>query len=175
MAEYLGQSVDALRAALQPTSTRGGQGDAQVTRLDTTDAAPVVEAMAPIRHAELALAGSDDLVRHVRVFADAVGLGDCVEPAPASPGGFRLAIASVQGTASPARRRAWYLLAGISGQVDAEAVPPVPLDQDFIFWLADSTDASATAFWDVLACLRRGRTTDRLGGANDPANTATEV
>ena len=103
-------------------------------------------------------------MRRVRAFADVAGLGDCVEPAPASAAGFRLAASPEHGNAPLAQRRARWLLAGLSGQVDAEALPPVPLDPEFIFWLADSTDASATAFWEVLACLRRARSPE--GGSN---------
>jgi hypothetical protein len=56
------------------------------------------------------------------------------------------------------------LLAGISGQVDEHALPPMPLEPEFIYWLADPADASATAFWEVLACLRRARSPE--GGPN---------
>ena len=115
-------------------------------------------------------------MRRVRAFADLAGLGDCVEPAPASAAGFRLAANPEQGNAPLAQRRARWLLAGLSGQVDAQALPPVPLDPEFIFWLADPADASATAFWEVLACLRRARSpTGGPEAAGSPANVAVGV
>jgi hypothetical protein len=40
----------------------------------------------------------------------------------------------------------------------------MPLEPEFIYWLADPADASATAFWEVLACLRRARSPE--GGPN---------
>ena len=45
-------------------------------------------------------------------------------------------------------------------------MPPLPFDSELIGWLADPADASAAAFWEVLACLRR----TRGQGASDDAN-----
>ena len=175
MAAHLGATVDALREGLHPTVARGGQGDGLVAGTDATAGSfgDVSTSVGQGEQGELGPPTPDDLVRRVRAFADAAGLGDCVEPAPASAAGFRLAASPAQGNAPLAQQRARLLLAGLSGQVDAQALPPVPLDPEFIFWLADPADASATAFWEVLACLRRARSPE--GGPNaagGPANAA---
>ena len=176
MAAHLGESVDVLREGLRPTLARSGQGEALASLAEAPGTPPNSEVMAQVGRAELAPQGLDDLVRRVRAFADVAGLGDCVEPAPTSAAGFRLAARPEQGTSPPAQRRAWWLLAGLSGQVDAQALPPVPIDRDFIFWLADPADPSATAFWEVLACLRRARSPeDRPDVAGDSTNAAVEV
>jgi ParB family protein of integrating conjugative element (PFGI_1 class) len=157
MAAHLGEPVDALREGLRPTTARGGQGDTLVPGTGANVTARTVEDVAPAGHAQVAQDGPDELMQHIRTFADVAGLGDCVEPAPKSPTGFRLSPIAESGSAPPARRRAWWLLAGVSGQVDADETPPVPLGSDFISWLADPADASGTAFWEVLSCLRRTR------------------
>ena len=176
MATHLGKSVDTLREALRPRAARDGQGEALATRAEAPGTPPNSEVMAPVGRAGLTPAGPDDLVRRVRVFADVAGLSDCVEPAPTSAAGFRLAARPEQGTSPPAQRRAWWLLAGISGQVEAEGLPPVSLDPAFIFWLADPADPSATAFWEVLACLGRARSPeDRPDVAGGSTNAAVEV
>ena len=178
MAAHLGETVDALREGLHPTVARGGQGDGLVAGTDATAGSfsDVSTSVGQGEQGEQGPPAPDDLVRRVRAFADAAGLGDCVEPAPASAAGFRLAASPEQGNAPLAQQRARWLLAGLSGQVDAQALPPVPLDPEFIFWLADPADASATAFWEVLACLRRARSPE--GGPNaagGPANAAEGV
>jgi hypothetical protein len=125
--------------------------------------------VAPTVHAESPPPERDDLLRRARAFADVVGLSDCVQPAPMSSAGFRLAPIPDPGAAAPARQRAWGLLAGVSGQVDSEALASVSLDQTFLLWLVDPADASATAFWEVLACLRR---THRPTGGPDAGGNA---
>jgi hypothetical protein len=159
MAAHLGEPVDALREGLRPSATRGGQSDNLVPGTDANVTARHVEDAAPVGHAQGTHAGPDELMRHIRSFADVAGLGDCVELAPSSFAGFRLAPITDSGSLPPALQRAWWLLAGVSGQVDAEATPPVPIGSGFISWLADPADASATAFWEVLSCLRRTRGT----------------
>ena len=178
MAAHLGETVDALREGLRPTVARGGQSDGLAAGTDAAYGSSS-DVATPVGQGEQRGQGPlepDDLVRRVRAFADVAGLGDCVEPAPASAAGFRLVASPEQGTAPLAQRRARWLLAGLSGQVDEHALPPVPLDPDFIFWLADSTDASATAFWEVLACLRRARSPERgPNAAGGQANAAAGV
>lgn len=159
MAAHLGEPVDALREGLGPTAARGGQGDTLVPGTGANVTARTVEDVAPFGRAQGVQDGPDDLMRHIRIFADVAGLGDCVEPAPNSSAGFRLAPITDSGSVPLARQRAWWLLAGVSGQVDTKAIAPVPLGSDFISWLADPTDASGTAFWEVLSCLRRTRGT----------------
>ena len=175
MAAYLSEAVDVLREGLRPTAARGGQGDGLVARTDAASGSSS-DVATPHGQGEPGPLAPDDLVRRVRAFADAAGLGDCVEPAPASAAGFRLAASPEQCPAPLAQRRARWLLGGLSGQVNAQALPPMPLDSDFIFWLADPADEAATAFWEVLACLRRAHSpkggSDVTGG---PANAAEVV
>ena len=113
--------------------------------------------MAPLLHAESPTPETDDLLQRARAFADAVGLGDRVQPAPMSSAGFRLAPISDPDAAAPELQRAWWLLASVNGQVDRVAAAPVSLDMAFLLWLVDPADTSATAFREVLACLRRTR------------------
>jgi hypothetical protein len=175
MAAHLGETVDTLREGLRPTVARGGQGDDLVAGTDAASGSSGDDGT-PVGQGEHGPPAPDDLVRRVRAFAEVAGLGDCVEPAPASAAGFRLAASPEQGNAPLLQRRARRLLAGLSGQVDEQAHPPVPLDSEFIFWLADSTDASATAFWEVLACLRRARSpTGGPEATGSPANAAEGV
>ena len=155
MAAYLGETVDVLRGALRPVSSRSGQGDALVTRTDASETPSTAGAVTQIRHAMFPAPGADDLLRRVQTFAAEAGLDDCVEAAPMSPAGFRRSSCPEQDVAEPAKHRAWCLLASISGQADVEARAPLALDSDFIAWLADPTDASSTAFWEVLTFLRQ--------------------
>ena len=169
MAAYLGEPVETLREGLRPASARGGQGEAPAHRTEATATPSIAETVAPTVHAEAPPPERDDLLRRARAFADVVGLSDCVQPAPMSSAGFRLAPIADPGAAAPARQRAWGLLAGVSGQVESEPLASVSLDQTFLLWLVDPADASATAFWEVLACLRR---THRPTGGPDAGGNA---
>lgn len=132
--------------------------------------------MAPLLGAGFPPPERDDLLQRARAFADVVGLGDCVQPAPMRSAGFRLAPIPDSIAAPPERQRAWSLLAGVSGQVDREALASVPLDPTFLLWLVNPADASATAFWEVLTCLRRTpRPTPRPDVEGDSALTGEEV
>ena len=176
MAAYLGETVDTLREGLRPVSARGGQGEPPAHRTEATATPSIVETVAPTVHADAPPPERDDLLRRARAFADVVGLSDCVQPAPMSSAGFRLAPIPYPGAAPPARQRAWGLLAGVSGQVDREALASVSLDQTFLLWLVDPADASATAFWEVLACLRRThRPTGGPDTGGNPAHTREEA
>jgi len=155
MAAYLGEPVDVLRTALRPPSARSGQGDALATRTGAGDTALADGAVSPIQQAMFPAPGVDNLLRRVRAFPSEAGLDDCVEAAPMSPAGFRLSSGPEEGIAEPARHRACWLLASISGQVDVQANVPVAPDQDFIHWLANPGDASSTAFWEMLTFLRQ--------------------
>jgi len=170
MAAHLGETVEVLRNALRPASARRGQGDTLVTCTDGMDTAPIAEAVTQIRHAMFPAPGTDDLLGRVQAFAEVSGLGDCVEAAPMSSAGFRLLSGPEDGAAEPARHRAWWLLAGISGQFDEEAHAPLGLDPEFIAWLADPFDASSTAFWEVLTFLRQ---TSGLPGTPDSSSQPT--
>lgn len=177
MAEHLGETVDALRDGVRPTATRGGQGDDLAAGTDAP-ARSSSDVGTPLERGEREKQGPpvlEDLVRRVRAFADAAGLGECIEPAPQCSAGFRVSARSEQGELPPAQLRARWLLAGLSGQVDAQALPPMSLDPDFIFWLADPADEAATAFWEVLACLRRRSPEGGPNAACGPANAAAGV
>jgi hypothetical protein len=53
------------------------------------------------------------------------------------------------------QQRAWWLLAKLLGQIETDAAPPASLAPEFLHWLIDPADASARAFWELLACARR--------------------
>lgn len=157
MAAHLGKSVEVLREGLRPVAAGGGQGGgtpAQADRAEVTSRdPPTATASQWANPAEL----QDRLLDRVQAFAHISDLADSVEPAEASPTGFRVTSHPSSKIGTPAGRRAWCLLAGISGQDDLDTSPPLALDSEFIHWLADPADASATAFWEVLECLRRTR------------------
>jgi hypothetical protein len=162
MASHLGETVDTLREGLRPASARAGQGEPPANWTEATATPPTDEAAAPFLDAELPPPENDDLLHRARAFADVVGLGDCVQPAPIRSAGFRLVPIRDLVAAPPERQRAWGLLAGVSGLVDREALASVPLDPTFLLWLVNPADASATAFWEVLTCLRRTPRPTRL-------------
>ena len=157
MAAHLGETVDTLREGLRPASARGEQRNPPDTRIEAKATPPIVEAVAPVLNAELPLPETDDLLQRARAFADVVGLGDRVQPAPMSSAGFRLAPISDPDAAAPERQRAWWLLASVTGQIDRVAAAHVSLDTTLLLWLVDPADTSATAFRELLACLRRMR------------------
>lgn len=167
MAAHLGESVETLRAALRPSPAGGG--GAQPGPVDVPETWPAVEAAAPGGQLASSEPVPDRLLASVQAFADAAGVGDCVEPVDASPTGFCMTAHPGQGTGLPARRRAWRLLASISGQAESDALPPLPFDSELVDWLADPADASAAAFWEVLACLRRTRRQGESVDANADA------
>jgi hypothetical protein len=156
MAAHLGEPVEVLREALRPASAVGGQG------VETKGAAG--SGVGVSHHSDPAVGPSesplaalpDRLLDRVRAFARASDLGACIESAGEAPAGFRMTQAEAA-TSTPSQRRAWCLLAGISGQADRGTLPTIALDSEFIDWLADPVDASAKAFWEVLDCLRMAR------------------
>ena len=170
MAAHLGETVDVLRRALRPPSARSGQGDELAVRADSTATARTADAVTQIQRAMFPAPGTDDLLGRIQAFAEVAGLGDCVEAAQMSSAGFRLSCGPAEDTVEPVRHRAWWLLACISGQVDVQAHTPLALDSDFIAWLADPTDASSTAFWEVLTFLRQ---TGGLPGMPDSSSQPT--
>jgi hypothetical protein len=118
---------------------------------------------------EVAGAEPDELLARARSFADAVGLGGVVHPEPQSATGLRLSTLPADDAAHPERERAWWLLAGLLGQFEPNTPPPASLAPGFLHWLIDSEDASATAFWELLTCVRRAggvhRTLRAAGGS----------
>jgi ParB family protein of integrating conjugative element (PFGI_1 class) len=155
MASHLGEPVDVLRAALRPVSARSGQGDERPAGNDIMATESAAGAVASIQNAPRPAPESDNLLGRIQAFAAIAGIGEYVEVAPMSSAGFRLYRAPKDEAAEPARHRAWCLLAGIGGQADVQALPPLALDQKFITWLSDPLDASSTAFWDLLTFLRK--------------------
>ena len=159
LARHIGEAVDAVRDALRPGPSRRSDADSISSTTNAADAAtadsgPFVSGSVPVH---VAAAPTDPLLDRVRVFADSAGLGGCVESAPNSPAGYRLSAPLWDDSGSPECRRAWWLLVGVCGQVEPDAIVPVALDRGFFAWLADPDDASASAFWEVLTTLRRLR------------------
>jgi hypothetical protein len=112
---------------------------------------------------------AEQLIEHVRVFAAIAGIADCVRLHPAAPLGYYLEALPIADLGAPARRRAWCLLAGISGQLD-HATPTQPLDATFLCWLVDADDEGASAFWNILSLVRKSRGAGRRPHvANDSA------
>jgi ParB family protein of integrating conjugative element (PFGI_1 class) len=164
MAAHLGEPVDALREALRPAATESGRGGGPKGLAGS--GVGIADRSDPT-WGQTAL--NDRLLDRVRAFAIASDLGDCVESAGESHAGFRLMTPVQSEPTTLGRRRARCLLAGISGEADFGALPPLPLDAEFIDWLADPVDASAKAFWEVLECLRMAR---RQSGAADPGHAS---
>ena len=111
----------------------------------------------------------DSAFQAARKFAQSVDLHECVEPTVEMPIGYRVSALPMAETASPERQRAWWLLAGVCGQLEPEAALPVPLDGTFLSWLADPDDASSCAFWAMLSTLRQSRSTFSSAHAADDA------
>ena len=107
-----------------------------------------------------------------RTFAESAGLGDCVEPTPDAPIGYRVSALPLDETAPSERLRAWWLLAGVCGQLRPDAVAPVTLDGPFLSWLADPDDATSCAFWAVLSTLRGSRRMTGILRAGDDLMSA---
>ena len=84
-------------------------------------------------------------------FAEVAGLSTACRLAPEAPRGFR--VAALEGGQDPVQRRAWSLLAMVAGEdpgpLEGEVIGP-----GFFAWLADPTDPSVAAFWEVLEGLR---------------------
>jgi len=157
LARHLGEPVDALREALRPGAGRGAQDNLSAPTTGIADAS-MVSADRPTADdetTEVAGAEPDELLARARSFADAVGLGGVVHPEPQCAAGLRLSEPPADDAAQPERERAWWLLAGLLGQLDPGTPPPASLDPGFLHWLVDPDDSSATAFWELLVCARR--------------------
>ncbi len=157
LAQHLGQSVELLRQALRPGSGRSEQ--AVETASVTGEAGSNSSAADDLRNtdalADRAGTPPEELLACAMRFAGAVGLGSVVHREPRSAAGLRLSMLPEEEAVPPERQRAWWLLAGVLGQLEPDTPPPVPLAPEFLRWLIDPADASATAFWELLACLRR--------------------
>ena len=178
LARHLGEPVDGLREALKPGAGRGAQANLSAPTTGIADAS-MVSADRPTADdetTEVAGAEPDELLARARSFADAVGLGGVVHPEPQCAAGLRLSEPPADDAAQPERERAWWLLAGLLGQLDPGTPPPASLDPGFLHWLVDPDDSSATAFWELLVCARRSggllrevRATSRSASASEEA------
>jgi ParB family protein of integrating conjugative element (PFGI_1 class) len=156
LARHLGESVEALREAL-PIVGRSVKSDLSVSTTGIAGAA-MASAEGPAvsdETAEIAGTGTDELLARARGFAAAVDLGDVVHPEPRSAAGLRLSALPGDHAAHPERERAWWLLAGLLGQLEPDTPPPASLAAGFLLWLTDPEDASAAAFWELLISARR--------------------
>ncbi len=158
LARHLDEPVETLREALRPGAGRGAPADPSVpttgtadTDTATTDRPAVSDEAGEV----VGAAEADELLTRARCFADAVGLGGVLHPEPQSATGLRLSTLPADDAAHPERERAWWLLAGLLGQLDPGTPPPASLDPGFLHWLVDPEDSSATAFWELLAWARR--------------------
>jgi ParB family protein of integrating conjugative element (PFGI_1 class) len=171
LARHLDESVETLREALRPGAGRGAPADPSVPTTGTsdTDTATTDRPAVSDEAGEVVGAVADELLARARDFADAAGLGGVLHPEPQSATGLRLSTLPADDAAHPERERAWWLLAGLLGQFEPNTPPPPSLAPGFLHWLIDSEDASATAFWELLTCVRRSggvhRTLRAAGGS----------
>jgi len=157
LARHLGEPVEVLREALRPAAGRGAPVDPSVLTTGTsdTDTATTDRPAVSYETGEVVGAVADELLTRARCFADAAGLGGVLHPDPQSANGLRLSTLPADDAAHPERERAWWLLAGLLGQLNPGTPPPASLDPGFLHWLVDPDDSSATAFWELLVCARR--------------------
>jgi ParB family protein of integrating conjugative element (PFGI_1 class) len=157
LARHVGEPVEVLREALRPAAGRGAPVDPSVLTTGTsdTDTATTDRPAVSYEAGEVVGAVADELLARAMDFADAAGLGGVLHPAPQSATGLRLSTLPADDAAHPERERAWWLLAGLLGQFEPNTPPPASLAPGFLHWLIDSEDASATAFWELLTCVRR--------------------
>jgi ParB family protein of integrating conjugative element (PFGI_1 class) len=178
LARHLDEPVAALREALRPGAGRGAQAEPSVPTTGTadTDTATTDRPAVSDQAGEVVgAAAADELLTRVRRFADAVGLGGVLHPEPQSANGLRLSTLPADDAAHPERERAWWLLAGLLGQLEPDTPPPASLAPGFLRWLIDSEDASATAFWELLAYARRSGGLRRQPGTAGDAESASEA
>ncbi len=178
LSQHLGECVDALRNALRPASCRTEQVGSSFAPTGDTDNVSATPGSLVVLEDPARVAGTraEELLDRARDFAASAGLGSCVQADPQSGAGVRLSTLPTEDAAHPERHRAWWLLAGILGQLEPDAPPPVSLNLGFLRWLIDAEDASARAYWEVLACVRRTRAasarSDGVGGSVDSAGDA---
>jgi hypothetical protein len=172
LARHVGEPVEVLREALRPAAGRGAPVDPSVLTTGTSDTDTATTDRPAVSYEAGEVVGApaaDELLTRVRRFADAVGLGGVLHPEPQSATGLRLSTLPADDAAHPERERAWWLLAGLLGQFEPNTPPPASLAPGFLHWLIDSEDASATAFWELLTCVRRAggvhRTLRAAGGS----------
>ncbi len=167
LARHLGEPVDNLRDGLRRDSRR----DQDRSEVDGASLVPNRSSMGSDRQMlKDALpwtgnASANAAFQAARKFAESVDIPDCVEPTAETPTGYRVSDLPMAETESPERQRAWWLLAGVCGQLAPGAAIPVPLDGAFLAWLADPGDAASCAFWAMLCTVRQSRGSN--GGAHE--------
>jgi ParB family protein of integrating conjugative element (PFGI_1 class) len=160
LADRLGESVEALRAALRRDGGRAAQGTGEggVTP-PPRPAASVTPTLAPDETPAYPDVGPDALASGVAAFARGTGVDAALEPAPESPSGYRLRPLPAAQRADPQMRRAWSALALVSEPCPEGAADDValPTSVELVRWLTDPGDATAAAFWTLLGRLRESR------------------
>ena len=171
LAQHIGEPLEILRDGLRRDNRR------EQARSDLEDASyqPNVTSVSSERvmredaSSQKLNASIDSAFQAARKFAQSVDLHECVEPTVETPTGYRISALPNTETASPERQRAWWLLAGVCGQLEPGATLPVPLDGAFLSWLADPGDESSCAFWTMLSTLRQSRSATGDAHAADDA------
>lgn len=178
LAQHLEEPVDGLRAVLKPAAARGAEAHAtnSTTAVAGTSGVEVNRAERKDRTAQVERSAQDELLARAKHFADMAGLGDALHREPKSATGLRLSAPRTEDRSRPERERAWWLLASLFNELDAEAPAPPSVDSGFVRWLTHPEDESAVAFWELLACARRiarvlheSRATDRSIRDSEPA------
>jgi ParB family protein of integrating conjugative element (PFGI_1 class) len=172
LAHHLDEPVESLRTALRSKGGRESQLNPSAPVAGSSAAStPLPSELDPSADG----AEPDELLTRARRFADAVGIAGVVHPEPQSPAGLRIATIADGDAEDPARHRAWCLLAGLLGELEAHAAPSDAAAPAFLQWLVNPDDPSATAFWELLACARRSGGLRRQPGAAGEAPSALEA
>lgn len=178
LAQHLEEPVERLRAGLKPAAARGAKAHATISTTDVAgiDGVDVNRAGREDRTAQVNRSAQDELLARAKHFAEKAGLRDALHREPKSATGLRLSAPQAEDRLRPERERAWWLLASLFNELDAEAPAPPSVDSGFVRWLTHPEDESAAAFWELLACGRRiarvlheSRATDRSIRASEPA------
>jgi ParB family protein of integrating conjugative element (PFGI_1 class) len=173
LAHHLGEPVESLRMGLRSKGGREPQASSSAPVAGT----PAAGASLTSTH-DPSVDGdgkeADELLARARRFAEAVGIAGVVHPEPQSAAGLRIAPLADGDAEHPARHRAWSLLAALVGQLEPDAAPSNAAAPAFLQWLVDPDDASATAFWELLACARRSGGLRRQPGAVGTTVSAAE-
>jgi ParB family protein of integrating conjugative element (PFGI_1 class) len=138
----------------------------------------------------------EPFTEQVRRFATLAGVADCLSLDATAPHGYLMQALSLSDmdSQSPCKRRAWGLLALISGQLRDGACMSVPqstaeghwgahaeadlgecmqrsllaIDHDFMGWLLDAHDKSAGAFCRIVAMVRASSAAFRVTTGPNP-------
>jgi ParB family protein of integrating conjugative element (PFGI_1 class) len=179
LAQHLEEPVERLRAVLKPAAARAAQAHAATDTMTDVAGADVGDVERADRQDRTALvdpSAHDELLVRAQRFAGTAGLGDALRREPKSATGLRLSPPRTEDRSPPERERAWWLLASLFDELDAEIPAPPSVDSGFVRWLTDPEDESAAAFWELLASARRiacalheSRVTDRSDRTSEPA------